>query len=459
MRRISPLALLSAVALAACAGEPAAPNLTGGPALSAAAAPRHVVKFAEKAVPADFAARVAALGGTVELAHAGAGLAIVAGLSADAAATLGAGAGIAAVIADHWMTLDQPEVVLDDAAVADAAASPSDPAAATRFPRQWHLRAIGAEKAWAAKRLGSPAVTVAILDTGIDYSHPDLVGRVDLSRSRSFLPSEDALVVANFPTKHLITDLHYHGTHVAATVSSNASLAAGVTSGVTLVGVKTLGLTGGPVTATIAGILYATDDARADVINMSLGGTNSRAGNGDLTSMIQETMNYAASRGVTVVVAAGNDAADLAHNTDAFRRYCDAATTFCVSATGPTAGGTVGPWVNVDAPAVYTNYGTGAISVAAPGGNTGGAVWAACSKTSLNQPVCQTGNFVLGLNGTSMASPHTAALAALLVERYGRSPAQIKARIMQTADDLGKSGADEYYGKGRINVPRALGLE
>ena len=65
---------------------------------------------------------------------------------------------------------------------------------------------------------------------------------------------------------------------------------------------------------------------------------------------------------------------------------------------------------------------------------------------------------MLGLNGTSMAAPHVAGLAALLVEKYGRNPAQIRHAIQSTADDLGENGTDPYYGRGRINVARALGL-
>jgi subtilisin family serine protease len=67
---------------------------------------------------------------------------------------------------------------------------------------------------------------IAILDTGIDYLYPDLVGRVDLSRSISFEAMDDFLVSNFFPTRHPITDLYFHGTHVAMTASSNAFILA-----------------------------------------------------------------------------------------------------------------------------------------------------------------------------------------------------------------------------------------
>ena len=89
----------------------------------------------------------------------------------------------------------------------------------------------------------------------------------------------------------------------------------------------------------------------------------------------------------------------------------------------------------------------------APGGISGGVIWAACSSTSLVKPNCS----VRGLAGTSMAAPHVSGLAALVVEDVGRNPGRIKSIIRNSADDLGKNGADPYYGKGRINVANAVG--
>ncbi|HEX9162699.1 MAG TPA: S8 family serine peptidase [Thermoanaerobaculia bacterium] len=437
---------------------------------ASAFADQYIVTFRGNTVPADFAAQVAAVGGTITFQHPI--LAIVDGLDATGAAKLGAGSGIASIDADAQFTLDEgAPAVAEEAFVApDSANAPST---AFFFARQWHLRAIGADQAWAAGRLGSPSVTVAVLDTGIDRQaspHADLAGHVDYARGHQFQLDNPACIPAAPFTFSPTDDLVFHGTHVAATISSNALAAAGVTSKVTLVPVKVLGLTkdaNGRCTAgsgsnanVLAGVLYAAD-INADVANMSLGGGFSKAGNGRLNGLINKVFNYAHAHGTLVVVSAGNSAADLDHDGNFNVTFCNAPNVVCVAATGPTNNSTNGPWVNIDAPAFYTNFGRSAISVAAPGGN-GSFVWAACSRSaaSVGLAVCRTGTFIVGAEGTSMASPHVSGLAALLVEQIGHNnPSAIKAALQQTADDLGQPGTDPFYGKGFINVPRALGLQ
>ena len=462
MKRSSVLpfaSLAAALALGACADVSTEPASVAGPSLSTASGGRYVVEFKGNGVPSGFASQVGALGGTVTAAFGGAGIALVSGLSEAAAAQLGGASGVQRVQPDVALQVLEPNEMAGAEAVADAAVeSPGNPTTAARYPRQWHLRAIGAQHAWAAGKLGSGGVTVAILDTGLGYTHPDLVGRVDLARSASFVPSDDA-IVAGMPGVHPVADLHYHGTHVGATVSSNALAAAGVTSGTTLIGVKVLDRTGnGSFGGILAGIVYAADQG-ADVINMSLGGVFNRRDAGGFLGAINRAVNYAYSQGTLVVVSAGNSALDMDHDGNGYKSFCSSPSVVCVSATGPTSGGTVGPWANVDNLATYSNFGRSSISVAAPGGNTGGSVWAACSPFSLSFPVCGTGTFVLGASGTSMASPHVTGLAALIVAEIGpNNPAQVRARLQQTADDLGEPGTDPAYGKGRINDARALGL-
>lgn len=472
LRRFAPVAaVVGAVALGACS-DPSSPLADDGLPLGAAqnltlmqGGDRLLVRASGNAFPADFAARVVALGGRVVFAHDGAGIGSVEGLSTEGAGQLAKMKGIAAVDLDNFTMITPPDVFETEMA-AGAVESPGAPNTASFFPRQWHLRQIDAPAAWAAGRLGNATTSIGILDTGLGYTHPDLAGRVDLTRSRSFIPSDDALVTANFPGAHPIADLHYHGTHVGSTVSSNAVAAAGVTSGTTLVGIKVCNVNGScPTSAVLQGVLYAAD-LGLPVANMSLGGTfmrrdaSAQGGVGpSFVATVNQVFNYANRKGTLMVVSAGNSAIDMDHDGNGFKAYCSAPGVACVSATGPTArAGTNGPWTNPDALASYSNYGVSSVNVAAPGGNGASNVTAACSRFSLQVPVCRTGTFVLGINGTSMASPHAAAVAALISESTGNNPGLIRSRLQQSADDLGAPGADAQYGKGRINVRRALGL-
>ena len=457
--------LLGLALLAACSSDAAPPVGPVAPAARPSLAPtttvggRYLVLMKGMSLAAGFGARVRALGGTVEYTHAGAGFAVVSGLSPDGTASLRGSSDVARVDADVEVSPGpaRPTAVPD---VELAGASPADPTTAAAFQKQWDMRAIGAHLAWAAGHLGSPSVRVAILDSGIDYLYPDLNGLVDLSRSVSFVPTDDALVASLFPTRLPITDLNWHGTHIASTVASHSNLVAGVTARTTLMAVKVLDRhKSGFISNFLRGVLFAADHD-ADVLNMSLGGTASKSQFAGYAHYVNRIFNYGYRRGVVIVVGAGNDALDLDHSADLYVDYCDAPNVICVSATGPAAGGLSGPWTDVDAFASYSNFGRSGITVAAPGGTvTGAGVLGACSQTSLDVANCDTGPKLLSAWGTSMATPHVSGLAALVVDQIGHGkPALVRARILQSADDLGLPGADPYYGSGRINVARALGL-
>jgi subtilisin family serine protease len=173
-------------------------------------------------------------------------------------------------------------------------------------------------------------------------------------------------------------------------------------------------------------------------------------------------------QGTIVITAAGNDALNLDEGV-LVSTPCEQATV-CVSATGPLL------QQNFDQPATYTNYGITAIEVAAPGGNATDddtqyqnedLIIGACSRraTDATLAVCRTN--VDGVNyfyafaaGTSMASPHVAAEAALIKSYYPwLSVSGIKAKILQATDDIGVKGRDIYSNYGRINVAKALGLK
>ena len=193
------------LALAACSDDAMSPlsPAASAPSLNAEAAPAGtLVLFKGSAIPQGFEARVAALGGSVTYAHAGVGFAMVDGLNTESAAQLRGISGVSDVQPDASFSLNRPQQAASaemGSELSDAIQSQANPAGAARFSYQWNMRSINAPKAWAAGKLGSPNITVAILDTGIDYDAPDLNGLVDLSRSASFVPSDDAITAAYFP--------------------------------------------------------------------------------------------------------------------------------------------------------------------------------------------------------------------------------------------------------------------
>jgi lantibiotic leader peptide-processing serine protease len=471
--------------------ESSAPRPAIANAASSEADGRYLVLFSAEQVPADLDQRVMNLGGSVEVSLGPIGVAAVIGLTENAAAELAAAADVRNVEPNPILSLAHEQAEAPDASTESTASEDLAPADATLSPtsaffyrRQWNMRAVSADKAWAAGHFGSRDVVVAILDTGIDYLHPDLVGLVDLERSRSFAPEEDAVVKEAFPGRLPFTDVYWHGTGVASVVASNAKLVAGVNRYVTFLALKTLNrFQLGPLDRLLSGIVYAADQG-ADLINFSGNYTFNKSERPGTVAAVERAVNYAFRKGALTVSVSGNDAADLDHDGDQVRLPCEAANAICAHATAPTAAASVnGPWENVDASAPYSGFGRSAIDVAAPGG--GGLpvpnrrVWVPCSQTLLFEPshtpppACQPPpcrriegppkpgqpDCVAQGQGTSFAAPHVVGLAALLIEQLGHgNPALLRARILQSADDLGESGVDPLYGKGRINIGRALGL-
>jgi lantibiotic leader peptide-processing serine protease len=507
-RRNTVLALFAAVAIAGCSIDVAvAPKAPTAPKFAVSAGEgsgNYIVLM--KGNADEFGTRVASLGGTVTYSHAPTGFALVSGLSNAAADELSS-SGFGQVEQDVEVALPT-QLASAEAEVSEvgdpSVNSQANPATASRFVWQWNMRLIQADAAWAATPaiLGDPGVTVAILDTGIDYDAPDLTGLVDLTRSASFMNvyvrpaseaptnppklSDDLVTSRHFPTRHPISDYNGHGTNVATQVSSKAAALAGVTSRTTLIGVKVLGSNGrGSLGSVLGGVLWAADHG-ADVANMSLGGGFSKSGAGQTVSIINRVFNYAKQQGMLIVVSAGNAGADLQHNGNQYSSYCDAPHVVCVSSVGPATGLLV-----PDAAAYYTNFGRQALSVAAPGGNADAAhgfpasarpwgadiaswVWSFCSKTRIgswtipalvtppapqppavpNLTACVSGNRLTGYIGTSQAAPHVAGLAALLVAKHGHGqPQNIKHLLEQSGDPI-----DPALGGSRINVKNALGL-
>ena len=467
MIRLKALPVIGVLALAACADNPVQPDASAGlrrneSAVMAAQADgpgTYILSFKSDRIPADLEAAVAKAGGTLLFRHEATGIAIVSGVESSGVALLSSHAELEAMDADGYTELDHPT------RTQGSAPKKVDPSSAAAFFLQWNLSAIGAPVAWEKGRIGSPDVSVGILDTGIDYLHPEFTGILDEARSIGLVAEPAGVGSAS---DRAYADYEGHGTMVANLAASNAVLTAGVTANTRLVSIKVCDITQKcPLASTLWGVLYAADQ-KLDVINLSLGGTLMRGGkrvggSRDLIRIVQKVFRYAHRRGVTVVVASGNQGIDMDAERGVFRLYCDAPEVICVSATGPTGSSDDGVELfDIDAVASYANYGRN-VTVAAPGGsfwflpdgNIGVAyIFAACSGFI---PGCESRMDVInGSIGTSMSAPQVAGLAALLVEDYGRNPGKILGRIAATSDDFGPVGKDAHYGYGRINIGRAL---
>jgi len=325
---------------------------------------------------------------------------------------------------------------------------------------QWSMQQIRTDEAHAIQA-GARSVDVGILDSGVDGTHADFVdtngSNVDCARGRDFVPAGPGLGNP-FPC----VDNQFHGTHVAGIVAARANGigVVGVAPNVTLVPVKVCDAPGYCYSsATTAGITYA-GDARLDVINMSffvdddellestelkcLSDPEQRA----FRKSNERALRYARARGVVPVAALGNSDKDLAEPP----HECAVVPAESPGVIGTTALGASSQ------KATYSSYGFGAADVAAPGGS---GTTGDCTTTVLSTIPGAYGCF----QGTSMASPHAAGVAALIVSEFGSvgpsgdvqlSPTTVQDYLQATVVDIGLPGYDECFGHGRIDALRAV---
>jgi lantibiotic leader peptide-processing serine protease len=386
-------------------------------------------------------------------------------------------------------------------AVPTNAAPAGSPRNAEFYELQWNLKAAHAHSVITsdAEARGSTDVLVAVVDTGIDYLHPNLQGLVDLEHSTSLVdrvascqfqgaaepgmpyrPQADGFDESRFAVRTdgrlAFQDYHSHGTAVAGLISSTGELLAGVTSRTKLLAVKVHGISRmNCLSVYLAGVDYAVGQG-ADVIHLSFPLEFPRS-NTAAVNRINATLDAAHNAGAVLVAAAGNTSAmntvpqvvgDPARST--VFRFCEGNWVICVSATGPPSAEVVdaSTW---DASAAYTYYGP-AIDVAGPGGtgtfpNQIVPVWLTCSQVGRvatgaasacrKDPAEVEPRKIWPSTGTSFAAATTSGLAALMVRLTGSNdPNRIEELIEDSADDLGDPGFDEYYGEGRINVQHAV---
>jgi lantibiotic leader peptide-processing serine protease len=338
------------------------------------------------------------------------------------------------------------------------------------FDLQWGHDAVNAPEAWNAGVRGA-GVRVAVLDTGFDLDHPDLAPNINLGLS------ED---MTGEGLQYTLPDPFSHGTHTAGTVAAadNAFGTIGVAPEAELVLVKVLGDEGsGTFEWVMSGIVHAAD-VDADIINMSLGAlmyksgfwTTDGEGNDvfvtarevqELRTAMQRVIRYATQQGTLVVASAGNAAIDFDHAADLITLPGSAAGVVTVGATAPVAWATDPGNIFLDNLASYSNFGRSHLDFGAPGGDFVYPGNEDCTVAGLLRPcwvfdlVFSTGNNGWYWSaGTSMAAPHVAGVAALILSEFGGSgsltPAQLEAELRARADDLGQPGNDPEYGMGRV---------
>ncbi len=303
--------------------------------------------------------------------------------------------------------------------------TPNDP----DYNLQWGTRAIRANSSWDITT-GSHSVVVGELDTGIDWDHPDLAANMWSNTqgyhgynfiSNNWQPMDDNINSYDETGVWVPNTYTYHGTHVAGIIGAQINNGIGVAgmAQVLLMAVKVMNDSGEGTDVTVSeGVKWATDNG-ADIITMSLGVDGQ-------STVLQDQINYAASKGVVLVAASGNNGASFVSYPAAYPQV------IAVGAIDQTLGR-----------ASFSNWGDG-LEIMAPGDN----IYSTKYPSSYQS-----------LSGTSTATPYVAGVAALMLSvNPGLTPVRLREALNATAIDISTGGYDLMTGWGIVNAFKAVAL-
>ena len=486
--------------LSLCAGVVAA---VAAVFASTALAQNYVVLYKGQSVPANAAQTISAAGGSLAYSYNQIGVAIARSDSSTFAQKLNANGNVAGAVGTSGFATQL------DGSVADTASSPLDAIAGIPAPGsdplsglQWDMNQINAPAARAING-GSPSVLVGDIDTGLDYTHPDLAPNVDFANSVS--------CVGGVPNQNPAAwnDDNGHGTHTAGTIAAakNGIGIVGVAPNVRIAGIKAGNADGFFFPEAVVCAFMWAGTHGVNVTNNSyfadpwLFNCRNDPGQRAIWAAERRAIQFAQQNGVLVVAADGNQADDLAHPTqDAtspddtnpvlrdIHNQCAVVPVEVPGVVGVSANG------NKQLKSFYSSYGVGATDVVAPGGDSvlqhtaaapngrvlstwPAALFAFCGR----KVVDPSGATYCYAQGTSMASPHVAGVAALIESTGVTSPGAVKARLDSTADPIacpadvsiydffpavdngapqvctGGTGYNSFNGHGQVNALAAIG--
>lgn len=467
----------------------------------------YIVLYNAQAVPADAARTITNAGGVFVYAYDAIGVVIARSDSPLFRDTLLADSRIENVSSTAGFATRLRDVVTTDAS-APSQIVPGPPVTDndSLSPLQWDMVQIHTPEAHAITG-GSRDVLVGDIDTGLDYTHPDLAPNVDSANS------VNCLTGAPVPGAVAANDDNGHGTHTAGTIAAaaNGIGIVGVAPNVRIAGIKAGNAAGfffpeavvcAFVWAGTHGFNVTNNSYFADPFYLNCHNDPVQRA---IWKAEQRAIRFAMSQGVTVVAAVGNFADDLAHPTmdlqspDDTTPVARAVHNDCVDIPAEIAGvlgvSAVG---NLGRKSFYSSYGLGVVEVAAPGGDSilqqtpaapNGRVLSTWPSTLLTvtclparRLVDASGATYCYQQGTSMASPHAAGVAALVASQGRVKPGQIAATVQLTADPVscpipttvslyaffpsqnngapqacqGSSGSNSWYGKGQVNALSAV---